>query len=1470
MLTVLLCLIGREIFAQAPVAAFTSNVTQGCAPLLVAFKDQSTNSPTSWEWDVGNGETYSSQNPSTAYTTPGTYTVTLIVKNASGAGAVRMTNYITVFPSPTVSFGDNLTKGLACLPANVQFINYSTPGQGSIVSYNWNFGDRSTSNQAAPAHTYTTTGYFNVSLTVTNSAGCSNSATYYRVIRVVQGIQPQFTWDQVSTSCTAPYLLNFTNQTAGPGTLTYNWSFNGATPASSTSASPSNISYSSAGSYSATLAVTSSLGCSGTLTQTVPLSPGATLINGPTTGCLNTPVSFSNASTPAPVSSSWDFGDGTPGTTQQNPSHTYTTAGTYTVTLISTSATCTSTTTSSITIGANFTPVFTATPTIGCKALTVQFTDQTTPALTQWAWNFGDGGTSNTQNPSHTYAATGNYNVTLTGTNASGCTGKDSIPNLVQITAPTISLASVSGCINTNIQPTVTVNAIDGVASWSWSSSPAATTSANTTTETPTFTYAAQGIYTVSLTITTNGGCTATQTTSVPVGNPITPNPFTASLNPVCGNNQITFTAPSYPPADNYFFIWSFGDGSPTDSGTTVTHIYKNFGTFPVTLNLANNGCTTSEIQPETVSPAIPNFGYKVNCPANNYSVTFIDSSRIDLNPVTYVWDFGDRTPTDIVSSPSGAPAPPTHLYTTYGVYPVTLTITDGTGPTTCTTAVTKNVTVANIIPGFSVSPDPVCESQSFTLDSRGISQSFPHGVQVVTGYIWIVNGQNYPGGDFYTGSLQPPGTYNISLAELDVNGCVYNSPADSTITVIGPTNVSATESGKTCINNPVTFNVNVTPDATNPIAAWSFNFGNGQENTFTSAPFTHNYADTGTYNVTVEVTDNANCSIVSASIPVHITKPQAIFSGPDSFYCPGMPLTFIDSSKGYAPLTDTWTFGDGTTTTANPHSFPAADSTYTVTLIVADKNGCTDTAAQRVRIQAPIAAFQIADTTAICAPLETMFTAQPQYYDSLYWEFGDGTSSTLAVTSHFYNTYDTFYAKLFVQGPGGCLDSATRRVLLLNPATTTTFTISPLEDCDSVVAQFTVIPPGYTTYTFAFGDGQTDNSTDSIFTHTYHNPNTYQPLITITDATGCIVQYTGNGGGANSVVTVLGAVPFFSVNQQAFCDTGTVVFTDYTISNDGINSKTYNFGDGSSAIQPPPLSNPFDTTHLYNTPGTMLATLNVVTQHNCPAAYTDTIRVWQTPHPLISTSGLLCAGLIQLQGNLVTPDVDTVIWAWNLGNGQSSAIQNPQVSYQGGTYQVSLVTSVSFGCSDTATASVTINPLPTIKGPAEVNTPVGIPVTIPFTYSGDVTTWAWTPASNLSCTDCANPSATLQFDQQYSVIVTDSSNCMDTASILIKTVCNDENYFIPNTFSPNNDGVNDYFYPRGRSIYNIQSMRVFNRWGQMVFQRQNFPANSETMGWDGTFNGRPAPSDAYVYIVEVICNNAQVVALQGTITLVR
>ena len=191
-LTGCLFLLGIGARAQAPVAQFTSNLTSGCAPLVVNFQDLSTNNPTAWEWDLGNGKTSASRNPAVSYETAGTFTVTLIAKNASGTAAIRDTNYITVYPSPSISFGLNLN--LACAPANIQFANYSQPGVGSIVSYAWTFGDGGTSNLATPSHQYTQTGYFNVTLTATNSGGCSNSVTYDRVLRVVDGIQPNFTW----------------------------------------------------------------------------------------------------------------------------------------------------------------------------------------------------------------------------------------------------------------------------------------------------------------------------------------------------------------------------------------------------------------------------------------------------------------------------------------------------------------------------------------------------------------------------------------------------------------------------------------------------------------------------------------------------------------------------------------------------------------------------------------------------------------------------------------------------------------------------------------------------------------------------------------------------------------------------------------------------------------------------------------------------------------------------------------------------------------------------------------------------------------------------------------------------------------------------------------------------------------------------------------------------------------------------
>jgi len=100
--------------------------------------------------------------------------------------------------------------------------------------------------------------------------------------------------------------------------------------------------------------------------------------------------------------------------------------------------------------------------------------------------------------------------------------------------------------------------------------------------------------------------------------------------------------------------------------------------------------------------------------------------------------------------------------------------------------------------------------------------------------------------------------------------------------------------------------------------------------------------------------------------------------------------------------------------------------------------------------------------------------------------------------------------------------------------------------------------------------------------------------------------------------------------------------------------------------------------------------------------------------------------------------------------------------------------------------------------------------------------------------------------------------------------VCNDKNVFIPNTFSPNNDGVNDWFYPRGTGLFKIQGMRIFNRWGQMVFQKANLFPNDQFAGWNGKYNGKIQTSDVYTYIIEIVCENSEILTYKGNITLIQ
>jgi gliding motility-associated-like protein len=147
---------------------------------------------------------------------------------------------------------------------------------------------------------------------------------------------------------------------------------------------------------------------------------------------------------------------------------------------------------------------------------------------------------------------------------------------------------------------------------------------------------------------------------------------------------------------------------------------------------------------------------------------------------------------------------------------------------------------------------------------------------------------------------------------------------------------------------------------------------------------------------------------------------------------------------------------------------------------------------------------------------------------------------------------------------------------------------------------------------------------------------------------------------------------------------------------------------------------------------------------------------------------------------------------------------------------------------------------------------------------------YTWSPAVQLSCTNCPNPVATVRQQQTYTVRVENSLGCSASDTIQLDVLCQADNVFLPNTFTPNGDGMNDVWYPRGAGVRSVRFLRVFNRWGQVVFERTNFNTDDRTAGWDGTFKGVLLPPDVFVYSLGITCSNGQPIELKGNVMIVR
>ena len=713
-----------------PTADFSAMPTSGEAPLTVDFTDNSTSVDPilSWEWNFGDGSSTSSdQNPTHVYRTAGYYTVTLYVTTEWCDNSVDKVEYIYVTGPCEVDFSGDREL---CEGETADF-EADWWGECNIAALDWDFGDpASGANNTASGqyvdHQYNTAGVYTVTLTA-NVNGVDTVITKTDYVTVNVG--PTAAFDANPMSGDAPLTVHFTDQsTTTAGGIVYRWQFGDGTY--SGDPSPSHT-YTAAGDYQVILEVEDYCGIDSEI-KTIHVEDDCRV------GFYGKPLEICAGDTSyftatfydheCPVDSwTWDFGD--PASGSRNTAsgtyvlHRYDVAGLYTVTLTVAFPTHDTviTKTDFITVYANPTADFNATPMLGVAPLSVNFTDASTPAngsIVSWSWNFGDGRSSSNQNPTHTYTAAGDYTVIL-DVEDEYCTDRE--VKEVYIHVEDSCRFDLLGepreiCEGETVYLTGIVIGECQVSDWNWDFGDGITGTGQQTQHT----YNTAGVYTVTLTATdTYGDHTVVRNDYVTVNAGPTAD---FSATPLSGLAPLTvsFTDLSTSTMGIGLYTWHFGDGDVSGS-QNPTHIYTAAGDYTVILEVQDECGIDSEIKEVYIHVEerceVDFFGEPLEI-CEGETVNFTGSSTGDCEIGSWTWDFGDPASG---ANNIGTGQYPQHTYNTAGVFTVILTATDITGDKVVTK--TNYVTV-NAGPTADFHATPLSGMAPLTVDFNDLSTS--------------------------------------------------------------------------------------------------------------------------------------------------------------------------------------------------------------------------------------------------------------------------------------------------------------------------------------------------------------------------------------------------------------------------------------------------------------------------------------------------------------------------------------------------------------------------------------------------------------------------------------------------------------------------------------------------------------------------------------------------------------------------
>lgn len=1165
----------------APIPDFILSDNESCDSITVTITENSSGGAVTWDWDFGNGNTSTDQNPpSQSYPSPGTYTIELATGSTNGCISFTQQD-IFIWESPVADF----LVANACQGGATEFSDQSGfPAADPLTGWQWDYGDGNTGNIQNSTHVYPNLGIYPVELVVSTSH-CTDTA----VIDVNVEPKPIIGFNPLPDAGCTPLSVLFENTTLGAAS--YSWDFGDGNGSILEDPVHAYFNFTLIDTvFQVELIAQTAFGCSDTLTDFLSVFSGAvadfTFSTVP--NCAPAEITFTQNAINA-VSYEWNFGDGTPVSIEENPTHTFENTDifikNFTVTLVAFSANgCSDTLQQVISVNPELVLSLDLLPDSGCHPFQKTFPTSTNDGAVAWLWNFGDGHSSINNGPTHTFEnptfSNQVFDVRLVASNAFGCT--DTSETQIRVFPKPLAQFNASppfGCAPLDVDfENESIGQVNSIWNFGDGTDPDTTTDAmvthlfdNTTSN--------SAFYPVTLLAISEHLCTDTSLSTIEVYPKVTAG-FDVDTSG-CSPLNVLFTNQSSG-ADDY--LWDFGDGSNTDTLINVIHTYYNSSSTTDTsftailYALSSFNCRDTLYQnieifhkPSALSSASESSG----C-----SPLAVELSNLSVGADSYSWSYGDQSPDSITSAI-------THMHTYYNASGGLLTfLTQLFAYTTygCSDTASLSITASPQVNASFLPATPLCSPAQvqWTNTSTGASQ-----------FIWDFGDGNQsidinPIHTFTNNGLSDS-TFQVELIAIG-EGCSDTSFFDFTV-FPQPQVQFVIDEITACYPVEVRLkNLSFGADS------YLWDYGDGTTDTVSANLHTVTYtnATQSPFDVTISLNGQNSFGCENQSDLLFTVLPELqINVAFDTLACNPLEVDVINQSIGV--VLHNWDFGDGIFdfTPEPTHTYVTSDledEIFYLKYIARGYEGCSDTLVQPVYVlQVPEALFT-ANPSTQTLPNATVTINDLSQRDSVsyYWDFGDGNfSNDPELSTYTYESWGEYTLSLLLDN-SGCQSYYEQSVSILPTGPIANFTGTG-SGCEPFTLTFENLSLYATSYAWDFGDG--GQSTLENPTYTYNIPGDYT------------VSLTAYGPGGENTLIVFDSVQVYSRATAFFTLSKDEIFIPndpLTCFNLSQNADRYfwDFGDGSTSLETNPI-------HYYTTEGIFPVTLTSNNINDCPHSYT-------------------------------------------------------------------------------------------------------------------------------------------------------------------------------------------------------------------------------------------------------------------------